>query len=152
MCSRGTLPVTECTQPSNYTWSRAPGPSSLPSTTSAADTEVPYKAVTLLFPSKKTTVPLKIICLMLTLPQAYANLLWQCIYKPLHTEPLYGTVVPQSMSWQTKMKLIPCNRHRNLFCMEGERCWKLQTLDLRGAAEISTQGDQLGFIPYCLKK
>lgn len=128
-------------------------PSSLPSTNSAADTEVPCKAVTFLFSSTKTTAPLKIICLMLTLLQAYANLLWQCIHKPLHIEPLYGTAVPQSMSWRTKIKWIPCNRHRNpLFCMERQRCWKLQTLDLWGAAEISTQGNQPGFIPHCLKK
>lgn len=36
----------------------------------------------------------------------------------LSPPPMYGAVVPQSMSWRTKMKYFPCNRHRNpLFCM-----------------------------------
>lgn len=60
--------------------------SHLPSATSAADMEVSCPATPLLFPSTKTTVPLKIICLILTVPQTYANPLWQCIYKNFQTE------------------------------------------------------------------
>lgn len=59
--------------------------SHLPSTTYAADTEVSCLAMPLLFPSIKATSPLKIICLMPTLPQIYANPLWQYIYKNLLT-------------------------------------------------------------------
>lgn len=76
----------------------------------------------LLFPSTKTTVPLKIICLML------AKLMQTC-YDSAFTNPLtlspppmYGALVPQSMSWRTKMKLIPGKRHRNpLFCTGGRK-------------------------------
>lgn len=86
MCSHRSLAVTECIQPSNYTWSRSPGPHQVCHPLPVLQI---HKSLVKLwqFSSQAQTVPLKIICLMLTLPQAYANLLWQCIYKPLHTEP-----------------------------------------------------------------
>lgn len=83
MCSHGSLALTQSTSNLQITHGQFSRPTpSLPSTTSAADTEVPCPAMPLLSPSTKTTVPLKIICLMLTLPQAYANLLWTVHLQP----------------------------------------------------------------------